>query len=590
MLHFLEKVNDLLCPRMDNRDENRDSNEYSESDDEDAYVNPIIDRFGKDPIVEKIAVDADAASVSKLVSKGVRITAEAVFAAIWADHKDTLKVLLDAGTSPNIRSDKATTTEITRSPPSSTQEDIFTFCEDQQEWHPLKFISQTVTRPEVVEDRGLAQTDMMQLFLDRGADAYATYLQPRRCLDRHPFPSGNYDGIPTCDHRGVNNLDDPLRVTNEFVARTVIHSIFEDGDCIQLFFDGSFKLDLEARDPQGRTILHSACRSGLGVDTVIDGIRSDVHWNVFKGGYLRDPFISSDDNPSLFEELLQCNADLHATDSHGKHILHHLLEAQDAVGSTSRPPIMGKALKYVLTHLQTLVNKPDKYGTYPIHTALQRWRRYPFVNWYTKAAGLETVVDDLLAAGADPLTCDGQGNTVLHYLADDNLTRQAHGNEIRRLFKAFLDRGVDINARNKAGRTAVELLLDDDDKMEGVRYSQNIPLYMRGNLPTVEEMQTQVFGWLEEAGVRWTETDTMGRTLLHLVAMHKTASAAFRAKFLLSKGVSPTAKDQSGRSALDLVAVPAVPVRKEYNDEMWIDEVAEGVREEVYSILAAGAK
>ena len=85
----------------------------------------------------------------------------------------------------------------------------------------------------------------------------------------------------------------------------------------------------------------------------------------------------------------------------------------------------------MLQHCPTLVNQKAHHGTYPVHSALQRLRRYPIRRNYEENAGLDTVVEDLLAAGADPLARDGRGNTCLHYCTDDGLTDELLGARIR---------------------------------------------------------------------------------------------------------------------------------------------------------------
>jgi ankyrin repeat protein len=201
-----------------------------------------------------------------------------------------------------------------------------------------------------------------------------------------------------------------------------------------------------------------------------------------------------------------------------------------------------------------LINQADNHGTYPLHAALQRWRRSPYSNWHTDNAGLASAVDDLLAAGANPLARDGRGNTALHYLADDGLAEQLRAEQTRRLFKLFLDRGVDVNARNRSGRTALENLLDDSGAIEQRRVRENMTEYGKGGFPTVEEIDVEVFGWFDGAGVRWTERVSKGRSLLHIVAKHPTDKAGSRSKFLLAKGVDPLIKDDDGQTAIDVAS------------------------------------
>lgn len=522
---------------------------------EQVQQDPLVDKFGDNAIVQA-ARNAD--SVQQLLSQGTPIAAEGVFVAAESLHLDTLELLLDAGASANMRSDVATAPGRRDTEKDLESRDFSpTFRPDWHEWYPIQFAAHAGTA--YGEDR-TRRAAIVALLLKRGADAYALYPQPLRPPNPFPFP-----GEEDIDERELGTEEDPYAVgtgidhslpeTRPSGLRSVIHSILEDGGCVKPFFDDSyFKLDLEHRDPQGRTLLLSACRSGLGADALVEGVLEDVHWSTETGGYNRNPFTASDKTLSIFQTFLNRGADLCAVDNGGKHVLHHLLEAQDPHSQSWRPPIVCDSLRWALSHTQTLINQADNHGTYPLHAALQRWRRYPVNNWYTEAAGLASVVDDLLTAGANPLARDGRGNTVLHYLADGGLAEQMEGEETRRLFKLFLGRGVDVNARNRSGRTALEILLDDSGSMEQSRIRNNLTQYGKGGIPTIEEIDIEVFGWFDGAGVRWTERVSKGRSLLHIVAKHPTRKAGSRSNFLLGKGVDPTVKDEEGQTALGVAS------------------------------------
>ena len=79
----------------------------------------------------------------------------------------------------------------------------------------------------------------------------------------------------------------------------------------------------------------------------------------------------------------------------------------------------------------------------------------------------ESCIQDFLSAG-DPAAVDANGNTALHYLARGLGERAPYSAAQRRLFKLFLDHGVDINARNFEGRTCAWVYFDDDG--EGTRW------------------------------------------------------------------------------------------------------------------------
>jgi hypothetical protein len=234
--------------------------------------------------------------------------------------------------------------------------------------------------------------------------------------------------------------------------------------------------------------------------------------------------------------------------------LHQLLEARDNLTQGySRPPIIRQSLQHLATSFPTLVNQPDNASTYPLHAALQRLRRYEYRDAYVKFAEIETAIDDLLAAGADPHARDGRGNTALHYLAD-GLAERFMADEQRRLFRVFLGRGVDVNARNDTGRTAASVLFDDD----GARTERQDGWYsffeLQGCVPSAEEFEEEVLGWFDEAGAQWDGRDRRGKTMMHVVVRHHTERAVDRFRFLMGKGLDVMAEDGERRTALDIAA------------------------------------
>jgi len=150
-------------------------------------------------------------------------------------------------------------------------------------------------------------------------------------------------------------------------------------------------------------------------------------------------------------------------------------------------------------------------------------------------------IPDLLAAGPDSHTRDGCGNTALHHLAIGLVDKFT--DEQRRLFRLFLDRGVDVNLRNKDGWTAVSIFLDSECPITKKQH---------GNIS--DQLDNEVLGWFEGAGTDWNVKDPKGRTLLHIVAGHHNSRTVERAKFLLRKGVSAVEEDGEKRTAWDVAA------------------------------------
>lgn len=273
------------------------------------------------------------------------------------------------------------------------------------------------------------------------------------------------------------NIDYEPRFPHRYGACSVIHSLIEDGAFIQpiLNFLGD-SLDVERRDPQGRTLFLAACRSMLGLDGAVDGVFLSLTqtWalpNPYpqpRNPWQEDPqrFTSICTGPSLLEFFISRGANLLVVDDYGQNALHHLLAFVDRYNQTV-PPLINTSLKFLVQNCPSLLNQPDGAGFYPLHYAIRRMCDFPNQHGEAPEAifHYETAVYDLLAADADALVRDSRGNTVLHYLAAGRLGEGDRvGDEQRRLLSVFLERGVDPKARNTTGMTALELFFMTKDE------------------------------------------------------------------------------------------------------------------------------
>jgi ankyrin repeat protein len=353
------------------------------------------------------------------------------------------------------------------------------------------------------------------------------------------------------DDNDDDNERDPNSVPCLHGQRTVIHALLEDGEHVAAILEQP-DLDVNYRDPQGRTLLHSACRTMVGADAGLQFTYRDIAHDPYCPLPV-EPF-ADPDAPTRITYLLDRGADALAVDDRGATALHHLLDAHDWRFSTdwrSRPPRIQRSLALLMARYPELVNRPDKAGTYPIHSALQRLLRYreQWQGEWEKEAGLEDVVDQLLGAKADSKAIDGRGNTVLHYIAT-GLGMRNDGDGYRNLFMYFLACGIDVNAKNYAGRTALSVFLDDDGRSTGTRDDTG-----RGRESTEVKIDRNVLELFESAGARFNEVDGKGRTPAHVVARRHNDEYGFRdvyrLEFLVSKNVDLHAKDIRGKTVFD---------------------------------------
>lgn len=440
------------------------------------------------------------------------------------------------------------------------------------------------------------KAQMVFSLLRHGADLYqefpqALYSPDRSSKPRAPFPGEDppctsFPEFPT----EANSLDweeenqHPQFSDDEWEneerapawgARHVIHAIIEDGGCLTplIEYPGFLaSLNLEHRDPQGRTLLLSACRSAAGADVRARTGFHEVHWNVENispeskiypswdrvAGPTESDF-SSPGMESLVDMFLRLGADPLAVDYQGKNVLHHLLVevCNNDTGRFARLPMVRRSLRILGSTYPSLVNQPDKHGTYPLHAALRRMRLYPDPDYMPAVRLGEPLgcVQEILRMGADPRAKDGKGNTALHYLADDDLTGVWFGTGKRQVFYELLKNGCsqDINMPNNAGRTVAEFIFDDNGRMEDDKMGNHGECSRSPDedFRNWQDVDHEVFTALDDAGINWRAKTSESGNLLHLVARSGLSQERliWRSRFLVDKGIDPTAPDADGWTA-----------------------------------------
>ncbi|KAJ5096766.1 hypothetical protein N7456_007487 [Penicillium angulare] len=356
----------------------------------------------------------------------------------------------------------------------------------------------------------------------------------------------------------IDYLDLPFR----YGVRSVIHSLLEGGMVVQPIFDFlGDKLEVERRDPQGRTLFLAACRSRVGLDAATDGVYADLRRRGDdKRGIHENPYPQPNNpwkevegetfttctGPTMLSFLISHGADLLAVDNYGKNALHLLFTYTDHPWAFL-PPLIDNAVEYLIKNCPSLINQPDKAGFYPLHLAI--WRMNSIVKPDDERPAsiyrFEETVDPLIAAGADIFAKDGLGNTVLHYLAGSRLSEVDRlGKEQRRLLQTFLKRGIDPKARNADGQTALEIFCITDDEGRESAFAKFEDLYYG--------IGEDVFGQFEQAGYSLQEPTPAGQTLMHLVAGLESGPAWDWFKVLEAKGLDPMAKDKEGETSMDI--------------------------------------
>ena len=418
------------------------------------------------------------------------------------------------------------------------------------------------TRDEEVYDES---TDLDQVgFARRGIIEKALRLElKRRHLEQGVYDPNRDEFIRNFEDR-LDDLIEYLDLSVNYGVRSVIHALLEGGMFVQPIFDFlGDTLDVDRRDPQGRTLFLAACRSTVGPDAATSGVYGGLSTIDYDTGIHENPYPQPDNpwrefeaknskactGPTFLSFFISHGANLLAVDNYGKNALHLLFTYTDRA-HTSLPPPIDTTLTHLIKNCPSLINQPDKAGLYPLHLAIWRMNSIMLPRRESPASiyHFESAVDSLLAANANTAVRDGRGNTVLHYLAGSRLGEMDRmGDEQRRLLRRFLKDGVDPKARNAEGMTALEIFCT-------VSYDEfgDVGFYDR-----YFAIGQDVIDQFEKAGYNIKETNTKGQTLLHLVAgLTSPENPSFSAlpwfQLLRSKGLDPMARDGEGKTPIDI--------------------------------------
>ncbi|KAK6540515.1 hypothetical protein TWF694_009306 [Orbilia ellipsospora] len=315
----------------------------------------------------------------------------------------------------------------------------------------------------------------------------------------------------------------------KYPRSTILHQVVASAriDYLSVFM-ALPDLKLEERDADGYTILLRACQRRSWEQTGCEAL----------------------DRP-LVEVLVDRGADIHAQTNNGRTILHILTESY-----TRSDPI---TLKFALERAPGLINVADNDGNTPLHFAVGR------SDFYHNNA-IEAVMA-LLSVGADPRTPNKKGETVLHMLAGKGWTLDENGDlnlAKRELFETILNKGVDVNARDNRGETALFRFFHSGSVSQGLSSSEG-SYYSRHssrNQRRTDISELPVLEMFDRAGMDWKAINNANETLLHVVASNDRGyvkswpkRSVKRFIFLMEKGVDVTVEDEKNRTALDIAAI-----------------------------------
>ncbi|WAO83058.1 Hypothetical protein NCS54_00023800 [Fusarium falciforme] len=431
--------------------------------------------------------------VRLLVNHGVEVSPAAISSAARNKDLGVMKALLSSKKTPAlVKCWNLGLNDVRGLDPSSPEARI------ARQGHPLYVAGTILPSRRTSEDDDVGEMrarKMMEALLEAGVSPYDTLLIQSDFRDGSSRPS-----LPmTVANRRWRREDKesekiPFLEDSEdglapalLADRLVFHQLLADHSIYEpiLKLPG---LDLERRNASGQTPLLAACRGGAAA--------SPLYYK------------------PVLKDLLDRGADPTVLDGYGRNCLHHCLNRHSAI-------VVMKQLQELGDAVPALVNQPDTYGYHPMH--------YRLAALAQGVLGPQTDewLDYLIAQGMDVTATDGDGNGALHFLASSLSPSSSQLDAGRRLFKRFVEFGLDVNARNKAGQTPVFFL-----HSRGVVFGQ----------------ESDVLEMLDEMGVDWLVRDDKGKTVLHGVAVE--CDRFF--KGIMDRGVDPLLEDADGRTSLDL--------------------------------------
>ncbi|KAM0265174.1 hypothetical protein ACHAQJ_000327 [Trichoderma viride] len=335
--------------------------------------------------------------------------------------------------------------------------------------------------------------EIVQVLLDHGANPFAKFLKQDTQVEDE------------LDLSAVEKFS--IQVPKGYTECTLLHDVLFTRNLADAFLQLP-DLDVHHRDAKGRTLLHMACENRKGPDYII-------------GSYVKDSDRILKERVHTFQRLLSLGANLKAQDHFGRNVLHYLLVGEVDI----EPSTCAKFWAYTLQNAPELVNQGDGNGETPLHYAMIR----------ALDRNNTAEAEMLLGAGADPMIISRRGDTMLHILG-----RGLAIAVLRVFFQDLVDRGIDLNARNARGETALFSFYNCPKTYPNSRY------YDEADRPTGEYVKPM----LEKLAGDFFVRDNNGRGLLHAAA----GGDVERFQELMDMGLDPMMEDNAQQTAIDAAA------------------------------------
>jgi ankyrin repeat protein len=430
----------------------------------------------------------NAEMIKLLIKYGAAVTPDSIFAAIDSRSAKVLRALLSGGMNPNSRRNKSSL----QTNEGSQQSDV-----EPHEQFPLYYAAMKIHlrwQPSNQDYQDIPEAvEIVQVLLDHGADPFAKFLKQ------------------DTQAKGELNLSvagNPFtQVSGGYSERTLLHEVLFAGCFVDIFLQLP-DLDVHHQDTKGRTLLHMICENRNGPDHIV-------------GSYVKNSDCVLKERVHAFQQLLSLGANLKAQDNFGRNVLHYMLVGEVDI----KPSTCARFFAYTLQNAPDLLNQGDYNGETPLHYAMIR----------ALDRNITGEAEMLLEAGADYMIISKRGDTLLHMLG-----RGLAIAVLRQFFQDLVGRGVDLNARNARGETALFSFYNCPKTDPNALYFNDV------NRPTGEYAKPM----LENLGGDFFIKDNKGRGLLHAAA----GGDVERFQELMDMGLDPMMEDNSQQTAIDIAA------------------------------------